>query len=127
MEAWRNELYHYGIKNMKWGTRRYRNYDGTLTNAGKIRYRYNNSKNDSDDDLSGSVGASASEEFASSSSEANSRSSDLSTSRERAINRARGLDFAVSEIDKKVVNNGKRFFSNLVRNKTGMLTTWDSR
>lgn len=127
MEAWRNELYHYGIKNMKWGTRRYRNYDGTLTNAGKIRYRYNNSKNDSDDGLSGSVGASASEEFASSSSEANSRSSDLSTSRERTINRARGLDSAVSEIDKKVVNNGKRFFSNLVRNKTGMLTTWDNR
>lgn len=32
------ELYHYGIKNMKWGFRRYQNADGTLTPAGKKRY-----------------------------------------------------------------------------------------
>ena len=30
-----NELYHHGIKGMKWGVRRYQNEDGTLTNAGK--------------------------------------------------------------------------------------------
>lgn len=32
-------LQHYGVKGMKWGVRRYRNTDGTLTEAGKKRYR----------------------------------------------------------------------------------------
>lgn len=33
-----SELYHWGIKGMKWGIRRYQNKDGTLTPAGKKRY-----------------------------------------------------------------------------------------
>lgn len=32
------ELYHWGVKGMKWGVRRYQNVDGTLTRAGKKRY-----------------------------------------------------------------------------------------
>ena len=31
-------LAHYGVLGMKWGVRRYRNKDGSLTNAGKKRY-----------------------------------------------------------------------------------------
>ena len=33
-----NELYHYGIKGMRWGVRRFQNKDGGLTSAGRKRY-----------------------------------------------------------------------------------------
>lgn len=32
-----NELYHHGVKGQRWGVRRYRNEDGSLTEAGKKR------------------------------------------------------------------------------------------
>lgn len=35
------ELYHYGLKGMKWGIRRYQNKDGSLTPDGKKRYSNN--------------------------------------------------------------------------------------
>lgn len=42
-------LWHWGIKGMKWGVRRYQNKDGTLTAAGKQRYNGNDHVSDHPD------------------------------------------------------------------------------
>lgn len=39
-------LIHWGNKGQKWGTRNYRNYDGTLTEEGRRRYDYYDNKTD---------------------------------------------------------------------------------
>lgn len=36
-----DEMYHAGIKGMKWGVRRFQNKDGSLTDAGRRRYKDN--------------------------------------------------------------------------------------
>ena len=37
-DIWTESITHYGIKGQKWGTRRFQNENGTLTQQGKIRY-----------------------------------------------------------------------------------------
>lgn len=41
-----NIIQHHGIEDMRWGIRRFRNYDGTLTEEGKRRYYKNYYKTD---------------------------------------------------------------------------------
>lgn len=45
-----NHLYHHGILGQKWGVRRFQNEDGSLTPAGKRRYRSDGSDSVSDEE-----------------------------------------------------------------------------
>lgn len=73
-----NVLQHYGILGMKWGIRRYQNYDGTYTKAGKKRRR---------DDLEGTTPQKSSDNQQSSQqqSKPQAKTTDISRNRVRDV------------------------------------------
>lgn len=92
-----NELYHFGIRGMKWGVRRYQNKDGTSTSLGKKRKATNgdskkeNIKNMTDDEL------------------------------RKRVNRLQ-MERQYSQLtsDTKKVNKGKQFVSKMIKTGTAI-------
>ena len=88
-----DELYHYGVKNMKWGIRRYQNPDGSLTPAGKKRYT----------NADGSLNKKGVKKFGDSvKSEKSSGTSSGSSSGSKATSKNKVSDMSDSELQSKV-------------------------
>ena len=99
-----DQLCHHGIKDMKWGFRRFQNKDGSLTPAGRKRYGNGHDGGDRDDD-------SVSEKPKSSSSK---KSVKEMTDEElnAAVNRLR-LEQQYRQLSPEKVSLGKKFVDSL--------------
>lgn len=94
-----NELYHFGIKGMRWGVRRYQNPDGSLTNAGKKRLKKGQTSNEKTDSSNKSSTKSSSTKTV----------KDMSDDELRqAINRLQ-LEQQYKNLSPKNVSKGKKF------------------
>ena len=94
-----NELYHFGIKGMRWGVRRYQNQDGSLTNAGKKRLKKGHASNEENDSSNKSSTKSSSTKTV----------EDMSDDELRqAINRLQ-LEQQYKNLSPKNVSKGKKF------------------
>lgn len=94
-----NELYHFGIKGMRWGVRRYQNPDGSLTNAGKKRLKKGQTSNKKTDSSNKSSTKSSSTKTV----------KDMSDDELRqAINRLQ-LEQQYKNLSPKNVSKGKKF------------------
>ena len=94
-----NELYHFGIKGMRWGVRRYQNADGSLTSAGKKRLSKGHTSNEENDSSNKSSTKSSSTKTV----------KDMSDDELRqAINRLQ-LEQQYKNLSPKNVSKGKKF------------------
>lgn len=94
-----NELYHFGIKGMRWGVRRYQNPDGSLTNAGRKRLKKGQTSNKKTDSSNKSSTKSSSTKTV----------KDMSDDELRqAINRLQ-LEQQYKNLSPKNVSKGKKF------------------
>lgn len=118
------ELYHWGIRGMKWGRRRYQNKDGSLTPEGRKRYADDDKlKSMSDDDVNKAIARSQLEERYNSqvrAKEAREGSyrtkavKDMSDEElVRAIERSR-LEATYKQLNPEPVNAGKEFAKKVI-------------
>lgn len=102
------ELYHAGIKGMKWGIRRYQNKDGTLTPAGKQRYR-----DYSDDAL-------AAEKIR------NKKVSQMSNAELKKLNERQNLEKNYSNLNKNAAQKGFSYVATAALVTTTVLTLYNN-
>lgn len=109
-----NELYHHGIKGMRWGIRRYQNPDGSLTPAGKKRLQQLDSEREAlvgKKSSSSEVGAEKRTIYDLS----NDEIQKLST-RQQNIKSYLESTKRINELTPKEVSRGKKFFEYVNKN-----------
>lgn len=105
------ELYHWGIKGMRWGRRRFQNKDGSLTPAGRERYDDDDDSSDRKDRAVKSGKASEVEKY---------KSKMSNEELQRAVNRI-NLERQLASLKEQEVQSGFDKFSS-VMDKVGKVT-----